>query len=55
MQPGSKQISSATYGSKFSSKKEVVCFLQVSVNSYIAPSNTLSIYFLKQLVSGQKK
>lgn len=55
MQPGAQQISIAAFQAKFKSKKEIAVMLQVSCCGYIPDSSHLTIYFLKQLISGDKK
>ena len=62
-----QQITAASYGSRFKSKKDVFGFLTVEVGAFLPSYHTVSIYFLKgkypflfespcaDLISGQKK
>ena len=52
---GNQPITVATFASKFRSKTEVYAFLTLDVKSYLPPPHTLTMFFLKDLVSGQKK
>ena len=59
------QVTTATFGAKFRSKRgkyylsmtiiEVFTFLTVDVKAYLPAMNTLTIYFLKALITGEKK
>jgi hypothetical protein len=40
---------------KFSSKKEVYNFLSMNGEAYLPKMDTINIYFLKQIVRGQKE
>ena len=55
MQAGKQKIPAASIAAKMSSKKELFNFLSVEVGVYHCSHDCLTIYFLKQLVSGQKK
>ena len=55
MQAGKQKIPAASIAAKMSSKKELFNFLSVEVGVYLCSHDCLTIYFLKQLVSGQKK
>ena len=50
-----RQVTSATFSSKFRSKKEIYVFLTVDVKAYLCNCDNLTIYFLKDLVSGKRK
>jgi hypothetical protein len=52
---GSKRINAAEFASKYKSKREIFNFLTVSAGAYLCPHECLTIYFLKQLVSGERK
>ena len=43
------------FAAKYKSKKEIFGFLSVTVGHYLCDYRCLTIYFLKDLVSGQKK
>ena len=45
----------ASFAAKFASKKECFNFLSVEVGAYLCSHDQLTIYFLRQLISGQKK
>ena len=49
------QITAATFASKFNSKREIYMFLTVDVRAYLPAYDTVTIYFLKDLISGAKK
>jgi len=49
------QITSAEFASKFNSKRECYTFLTLSVKAYMPDYRTITIYFLKDLISGKKK
>jgi len=49
------KITSQAFASKFRSKKEIYVFLTVDVRAYLCNSDNLTIYFLKDLVSGKRK
>ena len=43
------------FEAKYKSKREVYTFLGIDGNAYLPPFDTLTVYFLKDLVSGVKK
>ena len=55
VQTGKQKVPAASIAAKMSSKKELFNFLSVEVGAYLCNHDALTIYFLKQLVSGQKK
>ena len=52
---GPVKISAKEFAAKYKSKYEVYRFLTVDAQCYLSPYNTVSIYFLKDLVAGKKK
>ena len=52
---GKTVITVATFASKYRSKNEIYSFLTLDVKCYLPPPHTLTLYFMKDLVSGQKK
>ena len=50
-----KSITAATFASKFRSKREIYVFLTVDVKAYLCNCDSLTIYFLKDLVTGKRK
>ena len=44
-----------SFASKYKSKREVYNFLTIECHAYLPPYDTLTIYFLKDLISGAKK
>ena len=48
-------VTSSTFASKFRSKREIYVFLTVDVKAYLCACDTLTIYFLKDLVMGKRK
>ena len=49
------QITSTAFGSKFQSKRECYTFLTLDVKAYLPDYKAVTVYFLKDLVSGEKK
>jgi hypothetical protein len=49
------KVTAAAFSSKFRSKKEIYVFLTVDVRAYLPNYDNLTIYFCKDLVSGQRK
>ncbi len=43
------------FASKYKSKREVYNFLTIDCHAYLPPYDTLTIYFLKDLIGGRKK
>ena len=43
------------FEAKYKSKREVYTFLTIDCNAYLSPFDTLTVYFLKDLVGGHKK
>ena len=50
-----RQVTSAAFASKFRSKREIYVFLTVDVKAYLCNCDNLTIYFLKDLVTGKRK
>ena len=48
-------VTVAAFSAKFRSKREVYQFLTLDVRAYLPPVHTLTLYFLKDIVSGAKK
>ena len=53
--PQMQKFPAASFAAKFASKKELFNFLSVEVGAYLCSHEVLTIYFLKDLVSGKKK
>ena len=49
------RITTSEFSAKFRSKNEVYTFLAVDVGAYLPPTECVTIYFLKDLVSGKRK
>ena len=49
------KVTSATFSSKFRSKGEIYVFLTVDVKAYLPKCDNVTIYFLKDLVRGERK
>ena len=49
------QITAAQFAAKAKSKREVYTLLVVDCKAYLPNIDTLTIYFLKDLISGEKK
>ena len=54
-QVGPVQIQAQAFASKFKSKREIYLLLTVDAKAYLPPYETLTIYFLKDMISGVKK
>ena len=50
-----QQVTAMSFASKYKSKREVYNFLTVDCHAYLPPYDNLTIYFLKDLVSDDKK
>ena len=52
--PGGNQhvVTVAAFASKYRSKNEIYSFLTLEVQCYLPAPHTLTVYFLKDLVSG---
>ena len=50
-----QQVTALAFASKYKSKREVYNFLTVECRAYLPSYDTLTIYFLKDLVNGTKK
>ena len=48
-------ITASTFASKFNSKREIFNFLTLDVGAYLPAYDTVTVYFLKELISGSKK
>jgi hypothetical protein len=48
-------ISAKEFEAKYKSKREIFTFLTVECGAYLPPYDTVTIYFLKDLLSGHKK
>ena len=55
MSQGTTKIPAASIAARFASKKELFNFLSVEVGAYLCSHEVLTIYFLKQLVSGERR
>ena len=56
--PVKRSVTAAMFASKFRSKREIyvfLIFLTVDVKAYLCTCDTLTIYFLKDLVMGKRK
>ena len=54
-QPGGQVVTVAAFSAKFRSKGEVYSFLTLDVKAYLPAQNTITAYFLRDLISGKKK
>ena len=52
---GPTQVTTAAFAAKYRSKREVFTFLTVDVKASLPPMQTVTTYFLKDLVTGAKK
>ena len=51
----STQISSKEFAAKYQSKREIYNFLAADVGVYLPPYDNVTIYFLKDIMSGKKQ
>ena len=49
---GRQQVTATAFAAKYKSKREIFNFLTIDVKAYLPSYDTISIYFLKDLVSG---
>ena len=49
------QISSKEFSAKYRSKREIYNFLACDVGIYLPPYDNVTIYYLKELMSGKKQ
>jgi len=49
------QISSKEFQAKYNSKREIYNFLAADVGVYLPPYDNVTIYFLKDIMSGKKQ
>jgi hypothetical protein len=54
-QRAQQTITSAEFAAKFKSKREIYQLLTVDAGAYLSSYDSLTIYFLKDLISGKKK
>ena len=52
---GTVKITTKEFQAKFSSKRECFTFLTIDCQAYLPSYDTVTIYFLKDLISGKKK
>ena len=50
-----QKMTAASFGVKYKSKREIYNFLTVSVHAYLPAFQTITIYYLKDLICGRKK
>jgi hypothetical protein len=50
-----EQIKAAEFAAKYKSKREIYSFLTVDAGAYLPAYDTVTIYFLKDMLSGVKK
>ena len=48
-------MTASTFAAKFRSKREIYTFLTVDAKAYLCNCDNLTIYFLKDVVTGRKK
>ena len=48
-------MTAAAFASKFKSKREIFLLLTIDCHAYLPHYQTVTIYFLKDLISGKKK
>ena len=50
-----KRVTTAEFAAKFRSKYEVYQFLTIDAKAYLPAPECVTIYFLKEIVRGEKK
>ena len=53
--PQMVRITAKEFQAKFSTKRECFSFLTIDCKAYLPDYNTVTIYFLKDLIAGRKK
>ena len=53
--PQKVRTSAKEFASKFSTKRECFTFLTIDCKAYLPSYDTLTIYFMKDLITGKKK
>ena len=53
--PQKMRITAKEFAAKFSSKRECYTFLTIDCKAYLPHYDTVTIYFLKDLIAGSKK
>ena len=48
-------MTAAAFAAKYKSKRECYTFLAVDVQAYLPAYDTITIYFLKDIINGSKK
>ena len=49
------KVLASAFAAKYSSKRECFNFLSVDCKAYLCSHDTLTVYFLRDLISGKKK
>ena len=52
---GPVRITAKEFAAKFSTKRECFTFLTIDCKAYLPAYDTVTIYFLKDLIAGRKK
>jgi hypothetical protein len=52
---GKQMILASEFGAKAKSKREIYVFLSINVMAYLPDYETVTIYFLKEIICGTKK
>jgi hypothetical protein len=52
---GKQMILASEFASKAKSKREIYVFLSINVMAYLPEYETVTIYFLKDIICGKKK
>jgi hypothetical protein len=50
-----QRVPAQTFAAKFKSKKEIFNFLTIDGKAYLPPYETITIYHMRDIVSGEKK
>ena len=53
--PQKVKLTAKEFAAKFSTKRECFTFLTIDCKAYLPDYDTLTIYFLKDLIAGKKK
>ena len=53
--PQPVRITAKEFAAKFSTKRECFTFLAIDCKAYLPAYDTITIYFLKDLIAGRKK
>ena len=54
-QPQAHHVTAAQFSARFQSKREIYNFLQLDVQAYLPDYDTITTYFMRDMISGKSK